>query len=370
MEEFYDKIQTHFLAELPFVVYRKPKNSKVTTLLQKTDKVYVLENFKASGFVFAPFHTSDKTVFFPLENSKMLQIPFEEEELETIPKKNLQENEEEKQQHIQLVQKGIDAILQNKLQKVVLSRSKKVEANTTTIFFIFKRLLQQYTNAFVYCWYHPKIGLWLGATPETLVQVTGRKMKTMALAGTQKYRKSQSIVWQEKEIEEQEIVTNYIVNTMQNWVKNISVSKPKTSRAGSLVHLETEISGCLVDTPNALKELLLRLHPTPAVCGFPKEKAKQFIIANENYNRAYYTGFLGELNFKHVKKRNTNGKNVENNAYNFEENTTNLYVNLRCMQLQNQAAILYAGGGITNKSIPEKEWQETQNKLKTMCDVL
>ncbi|MEM6517510.1 MAG: chorismate-binding protein, partial [Bacteroidota bacterium] len=112
------------------------------------------------------------------------------------------------------------------------------------------------------------------------------------------------------------------------------------------------------------------LHPTPAVCGFPKLDAKQFILENENYNRQYYTGFLGELNFKNRRTRNTNRRNVENSAYGSFRLESDLFVNLRCMQIIKNEAHIYVGGGVTRDSTPEKEWEETTNKAATMMDVL
>ena len=97
------------------------------------------------------------------------------------------------------------------------------------------------------------------------------------------------------------------------------------------------------------------MHPTPAVCGFPKGKARDFILKNENYNRKYYAGFLGELNFC------------------FESNQTlmsDLFVNLRCMEIIKDNAEIYVGCGITKDSNPEKEYIETKNKSVTMKNIL
>ena len=49
---------------------------------------------------------------------------------------------------------------------------------------------------------------------------------------------------------------------------------------------------------------------------------------------------------------------------------TSLFVNLRCMQLVIKKAILYAGAGITEDSIPDKEWEETELKLNTLLKVI
>ena len=114
-----------------------------------------------------------------------------------------------------------------------------------------------------------------------------------------------------------------------------------------MLHLKADIIGVIGDFE--LKKLLDTLHPTPAVCGLPKESSKSFILANENYDRTYYTGFLGEINV---------------------DLETALYVNLRCVEIVGTTAIIYVGGGITLESIPENEWSETSNKTFTIKSIL
>jgi len=167
------------------------------------------------------------------------------------------------------------------------------------------------------------------------------------LAGTQVYKGTTDVVWQEKELQEQQFVTDFIINNLEKVTKNLQKSTVKTVKAGNLVHLKTVITGNLEQ--QELKNIINVLHPTPAVCGLPKEQAKAFILANENYKRGYYTGFLGELNI------NT---------------STSLFVNLRCMNIDKNKATIYVGGGITKDSNPEKEYEETVAKSKTMKRVL
>ncbi len=96
-------------------------------------------------------------------------------------------------------------------------------------------------------------------------------------------------------------------------------------------------------------DLLKRLHPTPAVCGLPKEKAYRFIQENEGYDRQYYSGFIGWLE---------------------PEGKSDLYVNLRCMNILSDRLVLYAGSGLLLSSEPESEWQETEAKMQTMRRLL
>ncbi|PWI29694.1 isochorismate synthase [Flavobacteriaceae bacterium LYZ1037] len=369
-EDFFNSIQQQLDNKKPFVAYRKPKSTCINAMLQNTDAVHVIKDYTEKGFVFAPFDASNDAILIPIKDSLSIDCDLVNYNVSETRQSIFKNLEFDKPQHINLVQKGIDAIKKNQFQKVVLSRCETVEFSETNPIEIFKSLLQNYQSAFVYCWYHPKIGLWLGATPETLIEVEGSRFKTMALAGTQKYNGTLDIIWENKEKEEQQFVTDFIVNSLQNSVSNIFKSETETVRAGNIVHLKTVISGIVNFKEINLKEVLEALHPTPAVCGLPKEKAKQFILKHESYNREYYTGFLGELNLQEKTIRNSNRRNVENNAYASVKKKSNLFVNLRCMQISDNTASIYIGGGITKDSIPEAEWQETIAKSEVMKKVL
>ena len=169
--------------------------------------------------------------------------------------------------------------------------------------------------------------------------------------------------------------------------RNIQLKGPYTSRAGNLLHLRTDITGEIgksnsedadfekekkpSETENdSLTKLISAIHPTPAICGLPKDAAKKFILANENYDREFYTGFLGEINMKQEIKRSGNRRNTENQVYAAQVTKTSLYVNLRCMKLNKDTTELFVGGGITAESVPSAEWEETLNKAGTMKEVL
>ena len=371
-DDFFGKLTHQYKINLPFVIYRKPNSEEVNAMLQKNDELYKVSDYSESGFVFAPFDDREDTIIIPSENSEVLNHTFNviSNECEKSHKEN--SSIQSKEFHINLVQKGIDSINSNHLVKVVLSRAETVELSETHPIQLFNRLLQNYPTGLVYCWYHPKIGLWLGATPETLLRVEGKCYETMALAGTQLYNGNLDVVWRDKEKEEQQLVTNYIVSSLQSSAgsQNINVSEVKTVKAGNLLHLQTNITGTLNFATLNFKSFLNSLHPTPAICGIPRDRAKQFILKNENYNREFYSGFLGELNLHLKKMRSANSRNIENQAYASIKKVSNLYVNLRCVQLRNNEAMIYVGGGITKDSIPENEWVETINKTNTIKKVL
>lgn len=372
-EVFFDYLEKQYSDKLPFVAYKKPNQSKVKVILQSDDLLHCSNDFSESGFVFAPFDDTEDAILIPTNSSKALEIEISEASRSYLDCELNSNNEVTNlvasTKHLDLVKKAITAISSTILKKVVLSRREAITLKNDNPINIFKKLLQSYASAFVYIWYHPKVGLWLGATPETLLGIVGNNLSTMALAGTQSYKGTPEVVWGDKEKEEQQMVTDFVIESLQSSVKDIHVVPVETAKAGNLLHLKTKITGRM-HSQSTLLGLVKSLHPTPAICGLPREAAKQFIIENEGYKRGYYTGFLGELNVKETTSRNRNRRNVENNAYNSVKSVTNLFVNLRCMQIIEGEAYIYVGGGITKDSIPDSEWEETINKANTMKKVL
>jgi len=365
---FFETLEKQYKKKLPFVVYSRPINSIIKCWLQEDNTLYTTNDFSQSGFVFAPFDFSNPSILLP-QNACAFQSLENPEIAEVSESDVLNIGNYGKEEHLSLVQNGIKSIKSGHLDKVVLSRVASADVKNSEPLEVFRRLYSTYKNAMVYCWYHPKVGLWLGATPELLFKVEGHLSTMISLAGTQPFNDSETVSWTKKEYDEQQIVTDYIVNQIEPFASKIEVSEVDTVKAGNLLHLKSYIVSSIKDK-GQLKEIIKSLHPTPAVCGFPKQKAKDFILENENYDRAYYTGFLGELNLKQTKLRNNNRRNIENSAYSAVKTYSNFYVNLRCAQIINKKALVYVGGGITRDSDPEKEWNETVNKTKTIVKVL
>lgn len=365
-----ESAETYFNEALPFVLYREPNATELKGVFQTDDTVYYTTDYSESGFVFAPFDSEQKTVLLPFTNSEAFSVTVNYDEVSLKSKSKDTATLADKEAHIAVVEKAIESMKAGNFQKVVLSRKEMVEVKAEDFLAIYKRLLSNYRTAYVYCWYHPKIGLWLGATPETLLKTEGNRFKTMSLAGTQKYKDTEAVEWQEKEKEEQHIVTQFITSSLQGVSDRLEVSDLQTVRAGGVLHLKTEISGRSNSRHLDLQSVIGALHPTPAVCGYPKLLAKAFILENENYSREFYAGFLGELNKKVKINRNPKLRNVENSAYGTVKTVSNLFVNLRCMQLKEHEGYIYVGGGITTSSDPESEWEETINKSRTIKNSL
>ena len=118
---------------------------------------------------------------------------------------------------------------------------------------------------------------------------------------------------------------------------------PRLSLQEIYLHLKSEFKVDMQATnfPQLGSVMLQLLHPTSAVCGMPLDTSLEFLSRNEKYDRQFYAGYLGPVNFN---------------------NDINIFVNLRCAQLLEDKAVLYAGAGVTMDSTPEQEWDRDGNE--------
>lgn len=324
---------------------------------------------KKSGFVFAPFnHQKYRSVFLPADiylnsegvsdwnqkkddfksqiyNEVFVSKPTSSKGINT----GFELMNERGAVYVNNVANAILAIENGYLRKVVLSDCHEYSYEEIDVCNVFQRLCEQ-TNAFVSMVYVPEIGLHIGASPEVLVRTKGSLFNTVSLAGTQKYKEGLDLnaaSWTQKEIEEQALVSRYIIECFKKIrLREYDDIGPKTVRAGNILHLKTEfwVDMQAVGFYELPAVMLGLLHPTSAICGMPLEPAKQFIMDSEQHDRGYFCGYLGPININE---------------------STNIYVNIRCAKVDFAAksVTFYAGAGITQDSIPEKELAEIHNKM-------
>lgn len=251
-----------------------------------------------------------------------------------------------KEEYIDLINATVNEIKDQQLGKIVMSRTAKFPFTDQPIS-LFKTLAKTYPEACAYLFHHPKAGTWMGATPELLVKGVDGKLSTMSLAGTRE--KGEENTFESKEELEQSLVTDYILQNLSSskGLTNVKVKAKDKLKAGNLFHFVNKISADY-SSDFDLENFFQTFHPTPAVGGFPKKEALDFIAKNEKHSRQYYCGYLG------IKDK-------------FE---FSYFVNLRCMQLFKNEVVLYAGGGITADSNAEMEWEETNAKMRTLLNVL
>lgn len=229
--------------------------------------------------------------------------------------------------------------------KAVFSRIKHVHFTKDKLDFFFGSLCETYPQASVYLVSSKAFGTWIGASPELLMEVHNNQLFTISLAGTK--RTNESFEWTEKEYIEQQLVTDFILeNLSEIGVYELEQHGPYDFEAGPVTHLRTDISARINDS--SVWEIARRLHPTPAVSGFPRNEAMALIQTVEPHKRELYAGFFGFISSQ----------------------KTQLYVNLRCAQVQFDNLYLYLGGGYTKQSIPESEWTETENKSRTLLNII
>jgi len=353
---------------IPMVSYRLPLQQEITTLVQyqtyplRIDSHDHLE--QEQGFVMAPFTDTDTCGTFLLKPDHVFHGGNVDPEIIKLLSGYTGFFDIErpsvagfdtttKLDFIQQVNDARQAITKGEFHKVVLSKvrvEKLQEDFDASTFFL--RLCETYPHAFVYLVQLPEVGCWIGATPEPLLVVEDGTVKTVSLAGTQIATDADldSYSWSRKELEEQGIVTGFVEKTLQSLnIHKYSMHGPSNYKAANLIHLRTSFEFEAADLKNRLGDFIKALHPTPSVGGLPKDAARQFILGHENYSRNYYTGYLGPVNIEHK---------------------SNIFVNLRCLQLFQKQFVLYSGAGITTSSVAEREWEETDNKMMTMMNVM
>ncbi len=254
------------------------------------------------------------------------------------------------------VAQAIRKIKAGVFDKVVLSRFKDEKLpDGFSAWKFFEKICESYPNAFCNLYHIPDKGLWIGATPETLISDNPERFITVSLAGTKSLSENNDlseIAWTQKEIEEQAFVSRYVINCFKKIrLREFHEHGPKTIQAGNLAHLKTEfkVDYDEVSFEGLADQMLELLHPTSAVCGMPIEQTKPWIKHIEDYDREFYAGFIGPVNF---------------------DNSTDIFVNLRCMKIFENVVRFYAGAGITEDSSPSKEFEETEMKMNVLKSLI
>lgn len=284
---------------------------------------------EASGFIVSS--SSGKDLFCFVEGEKS------DPHVHSVP------NVISKQEYLDTANSFLQELIVQNITKAILSRVKKYSTDLTPEL-AFHRLAQEYPEAFVYFFKSELLGTWIGASPEVLCSFEQGSFTTMSLAGT--LSKASDKSWTQKEMEEQAAVTSFILDKLKKHGGQISVSDLHDVEAGAVRHLRTNLT-CKVH-PEKIGELVNELHPTPAVSGMPRNLAMELINKHEKHNRELYTGFLGLMG----------------------QDRSCLYVNLRCAKWIDNNYYLFVGGGLTQASVVEDEWAETENKSLTLLKVL
>ena len=339
-------LQECLLTTRNFVAFRFP-NERIIRIIKSEEAIQVqkiedLQNH-SSSFVFAPFSTKNNPIIV-LQSDDYKEI-----------KLDIKQDFSKNRKSCSMIEKSVSPSyvsdfqrfhtgVKQQFQKLVLARTEEVKKSPDAVQ-LFLEACQTHSNAMVYLFKSEETGVWLGATPEILLEGTKGEMHTIALAGTmRKNAPDAQLQWSEKNRQEQAIVTDYLRKRIQKFSRIDAENGPYTYGNSRLAHLRTDLYFRV--SPEDIFKVINELHPTPAVCGIPKEEAIDFILNNESEPRTYYAGFLGWYE---------------------PQKETRLYVNLRCMRwIDTQTVQLMAGGGILPESTLEQEWKETEAKMETL----
>lgn len=338
-----------------YVLYRLPQETHVNLVAQTHGEPQILTSLQvlssAEGWVMAPFAPNSEHPTLLLRPDVVKQWPQEALTRKAAPRAKQINAKQERIRYAEAFQHFHHALLHEDYGKLVLSRCQQWQLHDAADpISLFAEACHRYPFQMVALVHMGQIGTWLMATPEVLLRSENNRWHTMALAGTQHITKKQlqqgweNVLWSKKNKEEQQLVTTYLSQALQPFVQQMEQKGPYTTMAAQLLHLRTDFQFVLQEQ-HLLGALVETLHPTPAVCGLPKEAAKAFITQHEGVDRAYYSGFCGMVR---------------------QQGPTHLYVALRCMELMEQHVILHAGGGLLPESNEQSEWEETEAKMATM----
>ncbi len=251
------------------------------------------------------------------------------------------------------VAQAVRLIESDHLQKVVLARDVEVWSKSP---FNVRLLLERLYSAFPECFTFLVDGL-VGASPELLLRQSEREVESVAMAGTaprnpDPVRDEQlacQLLGSEKNRHEHELTVRSVEETLGKVCARLHRnSEPTVRELANLRHLATSFTGVLTKRLSCF-EVLERLHPTAAVGGVPGGVAMAAIRSLERIDRERYAGPVGWFDYS------------EDGEW---------AIALRCAQLRDTRARLFAGAGIVAGSLPEEELAETRLKLRAMINAL
>ena len=257
------------------------------------------------------------------------------------------------------VSAALDAFAQGKLAKVVLSRKLTLTLHQPADpQQVMARLMAQNPHAFHFSLPLGQDRRLLGASPELLLRVSGGEVFTHPLAGSarrasepvQDEMVARDLLASRKDQHEHRLVIDEIRRVLAPHCRELAIpSSPSLMSTDTLWHLGTPIAGRLNGGEASVLSLACQLHPTPALCGYPTDLARQFIREQEPFRRALFSGIVGWCDSQ------GNGEWA---------------VVIRCGVLDGHQVELFAGAGIVAGSDPAMEWAETGTKLGTMLKAL
>lgn len=253
-----------------------------------------------------------------------------------------------------LVDAATKSIAGGAFEKVVLAREIEVVADAPiSVVSVLGRLLLGYPSCFV-----AHIDGFVAASPELLVGRSGDVARAHPMAGTAARggdadadaRLAAGLLASPTYRQEHQITIDMVHDTLLGWCSYVDYeAEPSVVAVANVQHLATLVEGRLSQPAPSVLELVRALHPTPAVCGRPREAAEAFIGTHEGFDRRRYAGAYGWLDAA------GNGQWA---------------VGVRGAEIEGTRARIYAGNGIVADSDPATELHETRAKLQALLGAI
>lgn len=238
------------------------------------------------------------------------------------------------------VGRSLEYISTGKIEKIVLARQSSFTLESSVSIHALIAHLQKSKYGLLFSCQISSESTFIGLTPEVLYNKKGRNIEIMALAGTASFERA-SDLWRSKEQREFTIVKDFIYSQMQSLCKTICWTPDIIYPASSLLHLSRIYRGRLHST-TCDSDIIKKLHPTPAISGFPQIESIDLITKIEPFCRGWYASPIGYV---------SSGK-------------TQMYIAIRSALARGNTLHIFSGAGIVADSIAEQEWKELNHKMK------
>ena len=254
------------------------------------------------------------------------------------------------------IEQAIIQIKSGDLRKVVLANAIQLTfENLISAYDLVEQSRAINLGCYHFLWAENAQNAFVGSTPERLYYRKGNQLFTEALAGTvavsdnpiETEKNAQWLLKDTKNIYENQLVVEDIEAHLNGYVEEFEVHSPEIKRLHNVQHLRRQIEAILkADVLD--QDCLRQIHPTAAIAGLPRAKAKQFIAKNEPFKRGWYAGTLGIFNLQEAE----------------------FCVTLRSAKIEHNQITLYAGAGIVAESESVSEWQEIERKSQALAKLL
>jgi menaquinone-specific isochorismate synthase len=259
-----------------------------------------------------------------------------------------------------IVTEAVERIIQKRYEKIVLARALDLECPPGLAFSPFHSLhalRSRFPNCYTFAFSNGEGRLFIGSTPEKILSIRNGELKTEALAGSaprgadarEDALLAQNLYDSDKDRHEQRLVYEAIVEDLKTFdITPTGNAKPRLLKLPYIQHLLTPVQAPAPENVHFYR-ILEKLHPTPAVGGFPRSASLPDIRELEYIERSLYAGTLGWFNYCGEGE---------------------MVVGIRSALLEKSKARLFAGSGIVQTSVPFKEKSETDVKFKAMRELL